>query len=106
VRPTDTVLICRDCEAPFTFSDDERGTFAAVGHVHPPSRCSACREARKTRQDESGTRRTTPGFRELRQTQTTIACSSCHQPAVVPFAVRADRPVYCSACFQQRRASG
>ena len=51
MRPTDTVLICRDCEAPFTFSDDERGTFAALGHVHPPSRCSACREARKTRQN-------------------------------------------------------
>jgi CxxC-x17-CxxC domain-containing protein len=46
-----------------------------------------------------------PGFRELREVRTTMACSSCHEPAVVPFAVRADRPVYCSACFQRRRAA-
>jgi len=103
--PTDIVLFCRDCGGSFTFSDDERGSFAARGHVHPPSRCSACREARKARQAESGIRRAAPGFREFRQMQTTVACSSCHEPAVVPFVVRADRPVYCSACFQRRRAA-
>ena len=104
--PTDAVLICRDCNAAFAFSEDERRAFASQGHVHPPSRCAACREARKMRQAESGLRRPMPGFRELRQTQTTVACSSCGRSAVVPFAVRADRAVYCSSCFHRRRAAG
>jgi CxxC-x17-CxxC domain-containing protein len=104
--PADAVLICRDCGGSFTFSDDERRAFATVRHVHPPSRRSACRAARKTRQAESGTPAVAPGFRQLREARTTIACSSCGGPAVVPFAVRAGRAVYCSACFQRRRQEG
>jgi CxxC-x17-CxxC domain-containing protein len=102
----DAVLICRDCGGSFTFSDDERGAFAALGHVHPPSRCSACRTARKTRQAERGTRAVAPGFRELRQTETTIICSVCGESAVVPFAAKAGRSVYCPACFRRRRLAG
>ena len=101
---TDTILTCRDCGARFAFSEDERQSFASQGHVHPPSRCADCRRARKKRQAESGIRAVAPGFRELRQTPTAIACSSCGASAVVPFAARSDRPVYCSACFQRRRA--
>jgi CxxC-x17-CxxC domain-containing protein len=104
--PTDAVLTCRDCGDSFTFSEAERRSFAALGHVHPPSRCSVCRAARKTRQAESGTRAVAPGFRELRQTRTTIVCSSCGESAVVPFAARVGRTVYCSACFQRRRMDG
>jgi CxxC-x17-CxxC domain-containing protein len=99
----DCVLICRDCGGSFTFSDDERRLFAALGHVHAPSRCIACRTARKTRQAERGAHTAAPGFRELRQTQTTIICSSCGESAVVPFAARPGRSVYCAACFQRRR---
>jgi CxxC-x17-CxxC domain-containing protein len=104
--PADAVLTCRDCGDSFTFSDDERRSFAARGHLHTPSRCSECRSARKTRQVESGTRAVAPGFRELRQTRTAIVCSSCGESAVVPFAARAGRSVYCSACFQLRRREG
>ena len=103
--PDDATLICRDCDAPFSFSEDERQVLATRGHLNPPGRCSACREARKVRQAQSGTSRVAPGFRELRQPRTTIACSSCGEAAVVPFAVRAGRPVYCSACFRQHRAT-
>jgi CxxC-x17-CxxC domain-containing protein len=103
---TDAVLSCRDCRGSFTFSDDERRSFAAIGHFHAPSRCSACRAARKTRQTDSGTRTVAPGFRELQQTWTTVICSSCGESAVVPFAARAGRSVYCSACFQRRRLDG
>ena len=104
--PTDAILTCRDCGGPFTFSDDERRSFAALGHFHTPSRCPMCRVARKTRQAESGTRAVAPGFRELQQTRTTVICSSCGESTVVPFAARAGRSVYCSACFQRRRREG
>jgi CxxC-x17-CxxC domain-containing protein len=98
----DAVLTCRDCGARFALSDDERQSFAREGRSHPPSRCSACREARRKRQAESGTRGVAPGFRELRQTHTTIVCGACGASAAVPFAPRPDRPVYCPLCFQRR----
>jgi CxxC-x17-CxxC domain-containing protein len=103
MSPTNHGLICRDCGGSFVFSDDERRSFAAQARVNAPSRCSVCREARKKRQTVSGTRAVTPGFRELRQTQTTIVCSSCGESSVVPFAARPGRPVYCGACFERRR---
>jgi CxxC-x17-CxxC domain-containing protein len=101
-----TTLLCRDCGGAFAFSDDERRSFATQGHFHPPSRCSACRESRKTRQAESGARQVPPAFRELRQTRTSVVCSACGEAAVVPFAVRAGRAVYCSNCFRRQRAGG
>jgi CxxC-x17-CxxC domain-containing protein len=106
MRPTSAVLICRDCGGVFAFSDDERRDFAAMGLFHVPSRCSACRAARKTRQVESGVRVVAPGFRELKQIRTTVACSSCGESTVVPFAAQAGRSVYCAACFQRRRLEG
>lgn len=99
-------LICRDCGSPFAFSEDERRSFGLQGHVHPPSRCATCREARKVRQSSSGTRLMPPAFRELSEIRTSVVCSACGEPAVVPFAVRAGRPVYCSNCYRPRRAGG
>ncbi len=104
--PTDAVLTCRDCGGSFTFAEEERRSFAALGHDHPPSRCLACRAARKKRQVSSGTRGAAPRFRELQQSQTTIICSSCGESAVVPFAAQAGRSAYCSACFQRHRRRG
>jgi CxxC-x17-CxxC domain-containing protein len=105
MQPSDAVLTCRDCGGGFALSEDERRDLAAVGHLHAPSRCSACRTARKTRQMQSGIRAVAPGFRELRQPRTTVTCSSCGESTVVPFAPQAGRNVYCSACFQRRRAA-
>jgi CxxC-x17-CxxC domain-containing protein len=104
--PTDAVLTCRNCGGSFIFSDDERRSFAALGYLHPPSRCSVCRMTRKTRQAERGTRAVAPRFRELQQPRTTVLCSACGESAVVPFAARAGRSVYCSACFERRRQEG
>jgi CxxC-x17-CxxC domain-containing protein len=33
-----------------------------------------------------------------------VTCSSCGQPAQVPFVPRNDKPVYCSDCFSKVRA--
>jgi CxxC-x17-CxxC domain-containing protein len=99
----EAVLVCRDCGGSFTFAEEESRSFAAQGHLHPPSRCSDCRAARKTRQAENRTPPIAPRFRELQQTRSTINCSSCGELAVVPFVARAGRSVYCTACYQRRR---
>ena len=106
MQPGDAILTCRDCGGSFALSEEERRTFAALGHQHAPSRCAVCRALRKSRQAESGAHAVAPRFRELQQTRTTVTCSSCGQSAVVPFAARAGRNVYCSPCFQRRRLVG
>jgi CxxC-x17-CxxC domain-containing protein len=103
---TDTRLICRDCGGAFGFSDDERRSFAAQGHLHSPSRCSACREERKARQAERSIPPAPPAFREFGQIRSAVVCSACGQPAVMPFAAHANRAVYCSDCYRRRRAIG
>ena len=103
MQPGDPVLTCRDCGGSFAFSDDERRDFAAIGHVHTPSRCSACRAERKSRQAATRIPAVAPRFRELEQVRSTVTCSSCGESTVVPFAARPGRSVYCSACFQRRR---
>jgi CxxC-x17-CxxC domain-containing protein len=106
-RPdSDVRLVCRDCRGAFAFTEDERRSFATQGYTNTPSRCPACREVRKLRQSESGMRQVSPGFRELRQTRTSIVCTACGETASVPFAARAGRAVYCSTCFRQRRIIG
>ena len=106
VQPTDAMLVCRDCGDGFAFSDAERRDFAAIGRFHVPSRCTACRAERKSRQAESRTPVVAPRFRELQQVRTPVTCTSCGASTVVPFAARPGRNVYCSACYQRRRVEG
>jgi CxxC-x17-CxxC domain-containing protein len=108
----DTTLTCRDCGQAFTFTGGEQDFYASRGYSDP-SRCPDCRAARKAQRDggssygggygssyggdpAAGAGR---GPRELFST----TCASCGQEAQVPFQPRGDKPVYCSACFEQRR---
>ncbi len=91
---TDKTLTCRDCGQPFTFTRGEQEFYASKGLTNEPRRCPACRQAYK--QQSSGR-----GERQMYQ----VVCDACGKETLVPFQPRGDRPVYCSDCFQQRRAS-
>jgi CxxC-x17-CxxC domain-containing protein len=101
--PADMTLTCRDCGQAFTYTSGEQDFYASRGFSEP-SRCADCRAARKAQREDgssgggggysSGSR----GDREL----FSATCSSCGQEARVPFQPSGDKPVYCSACFQQR----
>ncbi len=86
----DETLACRDCGAEFIFSAGEQEFYAQRGFQNKPTRCKACRNARK---GQSG-----DGAREMHET----VCANCGGPARVPFVPRTDRPVLCSACFSQQ----
>jgi len=91
----DRSLICRDCAQPFLFSSGEQQFFATKGLTNDPQRCPACRQAAKH------TRTASPaGSREYHA----AICSGCGGQAMVPFAPRNDRPIYCSSCFDRVRA--
>ena len=104
---TERSYICRDCMATFSFDSEERAEFASRGLTNTPSRCAACRTARKTRQESLGRPRPGPGFRERREVPAVFVavCAACGLEAVLPFPVRRDRVAYCSSCYEQRRAA-
>ena len=90
----DRSLTCRDCGETFVFSSGEQEFFASKGLVNDPQRCVSCRSAAKR------ARSATPsGAREYHA----AICSGCGGQAVVPFAPRNDRPIYCSTCFDRVR---
>ena len=91
----DRSLTCRDCGEAFTFSSGEQAFFASKGLTNEPQRCAACRAtARQARSAAPA------GSREYHA----AICNGCGGQAMVPFAPRSDRPVYCSSCFDKVRA--
>jgi CxxC-x17-CxxC domain-containing protein len=99
----DTTLTCRDCGQAFTFTSGEQDFYASRGFSEP-SRCADCRAARKA-QREGGSSYSSYGSSDGGRGEREMfsaTCSSCGQEARVPFQPSADKPVYCSSCFQQR----
>ena len=89
----DRSLTCRDCAEEFIFSAGEQAFFATKGLTNDPQRCPSCRAvAKRARANE--------GPREFHA----AICGACGGQAIVPFAPRNDRPVYCSSCFDKVRA--
>ena len=86
----DRALTCRDCTEEFIFSAGEQTFYATKGLTNDPQRCPTCRAAAKRA-------RSTDGPREFHA----AICGACGGQAVVPFAPRNDRPVYCSSCFDK-----
>lgn len=89
----DRSLTCRDCAEEFIFSAGEQAFFATKGLTNDPQRCPACRAVAKRA-------RASEGPREFHA----AICGACGGQAIVPFAPRNDRPVYCSSCFDKVRA--
>jgi len=112
----DKTLTCRDCGTPFTFTQGEQEFFAQKGFTNEPSRCLACRGARKSQRGgmsyDSDRDYSSGGYsggygggsprgpREMFE----AVCSECGGVARVPFQPRGDKPVYCSSCFGQQRS--
>ena len=86
----DKTLVCKDCGNEFVFTAGEQEFYAEKGFQNEPVRCKDCRSNRKnTRNSE----------REMYD----AVCADCGAPTKIPFQPRNDRPVYCSACFQNHK---
>ena len=113
---TDTTLTCRDCQQTFTFTSGEQDFYASRGFTEP-GRCADCRAARKAQRDGGGSSYSSYGAssygggnsygsERAPREMFSATCSSCGQEAQVPFQPSGEKPVYCSACFEQRRGAG
>lgn len=91
----DKTLTCRDCGEEFLFSASEQQFFADKGFQNEPSRCPACRAARRAAQNPNR------GERQMYE----VICDGCGVTTQVPFQPRGDRPVYCRECFERNRQS-
>ncbi len=102
---SDKDLTCRDCGAVFAFTVGEQEFFASKGFTNEPSRCPACRGARRSQQGGfgggggGGGGGYDRGPREMHP----AVCAQCGIDTQVPFLPRGDRPVYCSDCFSAMR---
>lgn len=99
--PTDKTLTCRDCGQEFVFTTGEQEFYATRGFQNEPSRCPACRSARKAQNDGGGSRMGS-GPRQPREMHT-VTCAECGKETQVPFKPSGDRPVYCQDCFQTKK---
>jgi CxxC-x17-CxxC domain-containing protein len=104
-----TLVACRDCGRPYTFTVEEQEAFARQGYRNEPSRCAECRDTRRARRPVNlrdnfggnGNNRSEP------RVMHPAVCSRCAKTTEVPFLPRGDKPVYCRDCYSQepRRAS-
>lgn len=90
----DRALVCRDCSEEFIFSAGEQTFFQSKGLLNDPQRCLSCRAAAKRA-------RVIGGPREFHA----AICGTCGGQAIVPFAPRNDRPIYCSSCYDKVQAA-
>ena len=86
----DKTLKCKECGNEFVFTAGEQEFYAEKGFQNEPQRCKACRDARKNANRET-------------EEKYTAVCSQCGGEAKLKFQPSGDKPVYCKACFAERR---
>ena len=70
----DKTLVCKDCGAEFVFTAGEQEFYAEKGFQNEPTRCKACRQARKASRAAGGPRQMFDAI-----------CAECGKPTQVPF---------------------
>jgi len=102
----DKNLSCRDCSQEFVFTASEQDFYAEKGFENDPTRCPACRQARKQQNgggnNYGGNSFGSNGSRPQRQMFPAV-CASCGVETEVPFQPSGEKPVYCRECFQSMR---
>jgi CxxC-x17-CxxC domain-containing protein len=111
---TDKTLTCIDCNQEFMFTASEQ-QFYADRQFSEPRRCSSCRAAKKAARGDGGNGSYSSGgysgggngggYDRGPREMFSATCSSCGREAQVPFRPTGSKPVYCSACFTNQRAS-
>ena len=84
----DETLVCKVCGNEFVFTAGEQAFYQEKGFANKPKSCKACRDAKKN-----------AGRAPREYFETT--CAKCGGVAKVIFQPSNDRPVYCSACFEE-----
>ena len=108
---SDRNLTCNECKQSFVFTAGEQEFHAAKGFTNEPSRCPACRAARKSAGgggfSDRGPRSFGSGGGDgARREMHTAICAECGKEAQVPFVPSGARPVYCRDCYSKQSGGG
>ncbi len=117
------VTECAECGKPFVFGSEERRFYRERGFKEP-TRCLDCRERRRAERNADLIRdhdanashshySDAPGHyggsnggqrpEVIRRASYPAVCGACGVETTVPFIPRHGRPVYCPACYRERR---
>ena len=88
---SDQTLKCRDCGQDFVWTASEQDFYQEKGFNNPPSRCPACRKAKKASFNQGR-----GGPRQMFD----AVCANCGKATQVPFQPTGARPVLCLDCFK------
>ena len=97
---SDQTLKCRDCGADFVWTASEQEFYQQKGFTNPPSRCPACRKAKK---EQFNAGRGGGGYSSGPRQMFDAVCANCGKPTQVPFQPSGSKPVYCLDCFKAKR---
>ena len=98
----DMPLTCKECGEEFLWTEGEQRFYASKGLVNQPARCWPCRTNRRQAMNNDSA----PAETQSRQRVAyPVVCAQCGRATTVPFVPRGDRPVYCSSCFSEARAT-
>lgn len=93
----DKSIVCKDCGATFTFTENEQAFYREKGFENEPQRCPECRAARKQQ-----TRGSKGGYGRTEREMFPAICAECGKQTMVPFKPNGEKPVYCKDCYQPR----
>jgi len=96
----DQTLKCRDCGADFVWTASEQEFYEQKGFSNPPSRCVACRKAKKASFDAGRGGGGSMGPRQMFD----ATCANCGKATQVPFQPTGARPVLCLDCYRAQRS--
>src|SRR5882762_1569247 len=115
VQFQDQSLRCVDCGQEFIFTASEQQFYKDKGLTNAPTRCRACRDARKAQRAGGGSGGSHSGGGggyggkgrgAGSGTMYTTVCSNCGNETQVPFQPTPGRAVFCRDCFQAQKRSG
>ncbi len=93
---------CRNCGAEYSLNGEELEFLAARGLDGSSGLCPGCRAIRRSQfASWNSGRGLSRSSRELH----TAICADCGAETQIPFLPKEGRPVYCSTCFEKRKAA-
>ncbi len=96
----DSHILCVDCDEVFVWTAGAQMFFLDKDLQNPPKRCKECKKA-KNKRLEAIERAKTLGIRQ--SVEVKAKCARCSTVTTVPFYPSQGRPVYCRACFNERK---
>ena len=110
---TEQSLVCTTCGQTFLFTAQEQAFYKERGFQHTPKRCRECRRAKRAMRPQEGgagmgRASRGDGAQAARDPDSQpdlfeATCSACGASVQLSFRPDGVRPVYCRACFDERR---